>query len=290
MRILLIVLAMLLAGCASGGERRPEVVVTTDILGDVTRLIVGDQAEVTVLMKPGSDPHSFGVSAQQAARLERAALVVYNGLGLEEGVLRNVQAARESGVATLAAVEAADPLRPDPHFWTDPRRMAMAVDAIAGAVERIDGVDPAAIRANAAAYRREIERLDAWMEQRLGAIPPAGRELVTNHHVFGYFAQRYGFTIVGTVIPGGTTLASPSASDLKELADAIREHEVPAIFTDSAQPDRLAQVLASEAGVEVQVVALFTESLSGPGQGADTYLRMMRANTDAMVDGLGTTP
>jgi zinc/manganese transport system substrate-binding protein len=168
--------------------------------------------------------------------------------------------------------------------------MAMAVDAIAGAVERIDGVDPATIRANAAAYRREIERLDAWMERRLGALPPAGRELVTDHHVFGYFAQRYDFTIVGAVIPGGTTLASPSASDLKELADAIREHEVPAIFTDSAQPDRLAQVLAAEAGVEVQVVALFTESLSGPGQGADTYVRMMRANTDAMVDGLGTTP
>ncbi|WP_442945869.1 zinc ABC transporter substrate-binding protein AztC [Nonomuraea sp. LPB2021202275-12-8] len=296
MRILLIVLAMLLAGCAGGGERRPEVVVTTDILGDVTRMIAGAEAEVTVLMKPGADPHSFGVSAQQAARLERASLVVHNGLGLEEGVLRHVEAARDAGVPALAAAEAAGPIpyaggdRPDPHFWTDPHRMAEAVDAIARQVERIDGVDAAAVRANAAAYRRQVELLDAWMERRLAPIPTARRKLVTNHHVFGYFAERYGFEIVGAVIPGGAALASPSAADLKELADAVREHEVPAIFADSSQPDRLVRVLAAEAGVRVEVVALFTESLSAAGEGADTYLRMMRANTDAMASGLGATP
>nr|WP_231618964.1 zinc ABC transporter substrate-binding protein AztC [Nonomuraea sp. SBT364] len=287
---------LLLAGCSAGGERRPEVVVTTNILGDVTRMIVGDEAEVTVLMKAGADPHSFGVSARDAARLERASLVVHNGLGLEEGVLRHVRAAEEAGVPALAAAEAAGPLpyaggdRPDPHFWTDPGRMARAVDAIAARAERIDGVDPAAVRAGAAAYRRQLEQLDAWMERRLATIPPARRKLVTNHHVFGYFAERYGFEVVGAVIPGGTTLASPSASDLKDLADAIREHDVPAIFADSPQPDRLVQVLASEAGLEVEVVGLFTESLSAAGGGADTYLRMMRANTDAMVSGLGATP
>ncbi|MGW0485016.1 zinc ABC transporter substrate-binding protein AztC [Nonomuraea sp. NPDC003214] len=296
MRMLLIVVALLLAGCSAGGERRPEVVVTTNILGDVTRMIIGTEADVTVLMKAGADPHSFGVSAPEAARLERASLVVHNGLGLEEGVLRHVRAAEEAGVPVLAAAEAAGPLpyadggRPDPHFWTDPGRMIRAVDAIAARAERIDGVDAAAVRANAAAYRRELERLDAWMVRRLAAIPPERRKLVTNHHVFGYFAERYGFEVVGAVIPGGTTLASPSAADLKDLADAVREHGVPAIFADSSQPDRLVQVLASEAGLKVEVVGLFTESLSAAGGGADTYLRMMRANTDAMVSGLSAKP
>ncbi|MYS57067.1 zinc ABC transporter solute-binding protein, partial [Streptomyces sp. SID6013] len=104
------VLAGTATGCASGGDDRPRIVVTTNILGDITREIAGDQAGVSVLMKPNADPHSFGLSAVQAAELEQADLVVYNGLGLEENVLRHVEAARASGVATFAAGEAADPL------------------------------------------------------------------------------------------------------------------------------------------------------------------------------------
>ncbi|WP_084259059.1 zinc ABC transporter substrate-binding protein AztC [Microtetraspora malaysiensis] len=298
-----------LAGCAGADGRRPAVVVTTNILGDVTRRVVGDEADVTVLMKPDADPHSFAISAQEAAAIERAALVVYNGLGLEEGILRNVEAAKDTGVATLSVGEGVNPIRyavdhgdgpygaapagndlagrPDPHFWTDPRRMVRGVDLIADRViEKVDGVDATAVRANAARYRTEIEALDAWMETRFAAIPPARRNLVTNHHVFGYLAKRYGFTVVGAVIPSGTTLASPSASDLKSLADAVRAAGVPTIFADSSQPDRLAQVMGAEAGLKVRVVSLFTESLSTARKGASTYVEMMRSNTEAVVGGL----
>nr|WP_283137035.1 zinc ABC transporter substrate-binding protein AztC [Rhizohabitans arisaemae] len=292
------VVALAAAGCAGTGGRRPEVVVTTNILGDVVRRVVGDQATVTVLMKPDSDPHSFGISARQAAGLERADLVVYNGLGLEEGVLRQVLAARDAGVPVLAAGEAADPIpyaagdaagRPDPHFWTDPHRMAKVVDVIADRVTaEVDGVDAEAVRANAAGHRREIHELDTWMRQRFATIPPARRSLVTNHHVFGYFAERYGFKVVGAIVPGGTTLASPSAADLKSLADAVRAAGVPAIFADSSHPDRLARALAAEAGLRIRVLTLFSESLTAPGKGAATFLDLMRANTSAIVDGLGT--
>ncbi|MGW4800079.1 zinc ABC transporter substrate-binding protein AztC [Nonomuraea sp. NPDC004297] len=296
LRLLAALALVTAAGCAGTGGSPPRVVVTTDILGDVTRAVVGDQAEVSVLMKPDSDPHSFGVSAQEAALIESAGLVVGNGLGLEEGVLRNVEAARRAGVPVLAVAERTDPItftadetagRPDPHFWTDPRRVATAVDLIAEqVVAHVDGVDAAAVRASAAAYRREVERLDAWVGGQVATVPPEARRLVTNHHVFGYFARRYGFEVVGAVIPSGTTLASPSASDLKSLSDAIRRTGVKAIFADSAQPDRLARVLASEAGVDVKVVPLFSESLSRRSPGAATYLEMVRSNTKAMVDGL----
>ncbi|MEU0477603.1 zinc ABC transporter substrate-binding protein AztC [Streptosporangium sp. NPDC006013] len=285
-----------LTGCADTGGRRSGVVVTTNILGDITRNVVGGETGVTVLMKTDSDPHSFGISARQAAQIEDAALIVYNGLGLEEGVLRNVQAARDAGVPTLAVGDGVDPIRytaddtagqPDPHFWTDPRRVSRAVDLIAERViEEVDGVDAAAIRANAVAYRGKLEELDAWMGKRFEVIPPDRRSLVTNHHVFGYFAERYDFEVIGAVIPSGTTLASPSAADLKSLADAIRRAKVTAVFADSAQPDRLAQVLASEAGLDVRVIELFSESLSKEG-GASTYVEMMRSNTAAIVDGLG---
>ncbi|TYB60303.1 zinc ABC transporter substrate-binding protein [Nonomuraea sp. PA05] len=284
------------AGCAAGGGPAPSVVVTTNILGDVTRAVVGGEAEVTVLMKPDSDPHSFGVSAQEAARIEAADLIVYNGLGLEEGVLRNVEAAKRAGVPALAVAEAADPItftadesagQPDPHFWTDPGRVAKAVDLIAEqVVAQVDGVDAGAVRAAAAAYREQVEQLDAWVGQQVATVPAGARRLVTNHHVFGYFAQRYGFEVVGAVIPSGTTLASPSASDLKSLSDAIRRTGVKAIFADSSQPDRLTQVLALEAGVDVEVVPLFSESLSRRTPGAATYLDMVRSNTKAIVDGL----
>ncbi|WP_431927794.1 zinc ABC transporter substrate-binding protein AztC [Amycolatopsis tucumanensis] len=292
MRRLVAALAALLlvAGCAGAGDRAG-VVVTTNILGDVTRVIAGDQAEVTVLMRPGADPHSFALSAQEAALLEDAGLVVHNGLGLEEGVTRNVDAAVRAGVPTLAAGEAADPIpyaggEPDPHFWTDPRRMRAVVLAIADEVARVPGADAAVVRANADAYVRELDALDAWMAERFATIPAERRKLVTNHHVFGYLAQRYGFEVVGAVVPSGTTLASPSPSDLAELAAAIRAAGVPAIFADSSQPDRLARVLADQAGVRVRVVPLHSESLTAPGGGAATYLELMRSNTDAIVSAL----
>ncbi|GAB2790183.1 zinc ABC transporter substrate-binding protein AztC [Amycolatopsis magusensis] len=292
-RLALIVAGLLVAaGCTAAGEGRASVVVTTNILGDITRTIVGDQAEVTVLMKPNADPHSFGISAQQAAEVERAGLIVYNGLGLEEGMLRNVSAAEESGVPTLAVGERVNPIsyaagRPDPHFWTDPGRVRDAVSLIAEQITaQVPGVDAAAIRANADRYRGEIDSLDTTMSTRFAEIPPERRKLVTNHHVFGYLAQRFGFEVIGAVIPGGTTLASPSAADLKSLADAVRAAGVPAIFADSSQPDRLARVLADQAGLHVVVTPLFSESLSEPGQGAATYLEMMRANIESIATSL----
>ncbi|MET8473141.1 zinc ABC transporter substrate-binding protein AztC [Streptomyces sp. NPDC006422] len=284
-------------GCATGGER-PRIVVTTNILGDVTRQIAGDQAEVTVLMKPDADPHSFGLSARQAADLERADLVVHNGLGLEENVLRHVDAARESGVATFEVGRAVAPLtfhtgdgagegQPDPHFWTDPERMRKAAGLIAEQItEHVGGVDKSAVRARAARYDGQLADLAAWMRKSFDSVPEDRRSLVTNHHVFGYLADRYDLRVIGAVVPSGTTLASPSSSDLRSLTEAMERAGVNTVFADSSQPTRLADVLRKEMGGRVQVVPLYSESLTAKGEGADTYLRMMRANTTAMTKGL----
>ncbi|MEU9336028.1 zinc ABC transporter substrate-binding protein AztC [Streptomyces sp. NPDC048290] len=286
------------AGACAGGGEQPRIVVTTNILGDITRQIVGAEAEVTVLMKPNADPHSFGVSAVQAAELERADLVVFNGLGLEENVLRHVAAARESGVATFEVGRSVDPLtfgatgdggagEPDPHFWTDPDRVRTATGLIADQViEHVDGVDGTAIRANADRYDRSLADLATWMTASFDRIPEDRRALVTNHHVFGYLADRFGFRVIGAVVPGGTTLASPSSADLRSLTLAMEEAGVRTVFADSSQPTRLAEVLDGELGGGVRVIELYSESLTAEGGGADSYLRMMRANTTAMTDGL----
>ncbi|WP_030756755.1 zinc ABC transporter substrate-binding protein AztC [Streptomyces sp. NRRL F-5135] len=301
MGLLALATAATATACATEGGR-PRIVVTTNILGDIAREIVGEEADVTVLMKPNADPHSFGLSAVQAAELERADLVVFNGLGLEENVLRHVDAARESGVATFEAGRAVDPLtfrasddggpdeeegRPDPHFWTDPDRVRKAAGLIADQViEHVDGVNEAAIRANADHYEKSLADLTTWMEKSFDRIPEDRRALVTNHHVFGYLADRFGFRVIGAVIPSGTTLASPSSSDLRSLTRAMEKAGVRTVFADSSRPTRLAEVLRTELGARVRVVGLHSESLTAKGEGADTYLRMMRANTTAMTDGL----
>ena len=301
-RPLLTVLALITAcvTACSGTSGTPgssgEIVVTTNILGDVVRNIVGDSANVRVLMQPNADPHSFGVSAQDAAAMGSAGLIVYNGLGLEENVTRNVESASALGVPTLAVGDHIDPIEftegessgtSDPHFWTDPQRMVTAVDVIEETIVRdVAGIDGDAIARNAENYRAQLRELDEAMIQGFAALPPERRKLVTNHHVLGYLARRFDFEVIGAVVPSGTTLAAPSASDLQSLVGAIQSARVPAIFVDSSQPQKLARVLAQDAGIQVDIVSLYSESLSPPGTPADTYLGMMRANTDAIITGL----
>ncbi len=290
------VTSILLGGVACGSPDQPRIVVTTNILGDVVTQLVGDAAEVSVLMKPNADPHSFGISAREAHAMRTADLVVYNGLGLEEGVLQHVEAARAEGVRTLEVGRRIAPMEyrdgdaagtPDPHFWTDPARVVTAVRLLADEiVGEVDGVDTAVVRERADAYAKQVGELDAELAERFAGLPPERRVLVTNHHVFGYLADRYDFTVIGAIIPGGTTLASPSSSDLASLVTAIRRHQVPAIFADTSQPVRLAEVLAAESGIRVNVVPLYSESLSEPDGDAGTYLDLMRFNAEAIIRGL----
>lgn len=288
-------LVTMLAACAPEASARPLVVVTTNILGDVAGELVGDEAEVLTLMPPNADPHSFEISAQTAARMRDADVIVANGLGLEEGLAAHVAAAEEDGVPVFLAGDHLDVLdyaggdsagTPDPHFWTDPARMTDVVAALGDGLATIDGVDPSAIAQHTEAYLAELAELDRDMTDAFSTIPADRRALVTNHHVFGYLADRFGFRVVGAVIPSGTTLAAPSASDLRELVTAIDEAGVPTVFAEASQPDRLAQVLADEAGLEVDVVELFTESLTDADGGAPTYLDLMRVNTQRIITGL----
>ena len=284
-----------LTACDVGSDEGPLIVVSTNILGDVVENVVGDQAEVLTLMKPDADPHSFEISAQEAARVRSADLVVSNGLGLEEGLQQHLDAAADDGVATFVAGDAVEVLEyaegdasgtPDPHFWTDPGRVLDVLDALEPVLADVDGIDAARLADDVAAYRADVAAVETEMADAFAGIPAERRALVTNHHVFGYLAQRFDFEVVGAVIPGGTTLAAPSASDLSDLVEAVEETGVPAIFAESSSPDRLVQALASEADVRVEVVELYTESLTAADGGAPDYLTMMRVNTQRIAAAL----
>ncbi|MGO2802014.1 zinc ABC transporter substrate-binding protein AztC [Corynebacterium variabile] len=302
--VLTLVLGASGAAACSGDDGKPDIVVTTNILGDVVTRLVGDTAEVRVLMKPNADPHSFGISAKEAGEVENADLVVANGLGLEEGLGSILDNARSEGVEVLEVGELVDPLyytagadsdggsggtgaAKDPHFWTDPARMVKATGIIEDKLTiELSGDQADRVREAASSYRGELEQLDAEVAELLGSVPEDNRKLVTNHHVFGYLADRFNYRVIGAVIPGGTTLASPSAADLRDLSTTIRDNHVPAVFADSSQPQRLAEVLAQEAGVDVEVVALFSESLTEPDGEAGNYIDMQRTNAERIADAL----
>jgi zinc/manganese transport system substrate-binding protein len=169
----------------------------------------------------------------------------------------------------------------------DPVRMAEAARLIAAELAIIaPGVDWAA---RAEAYAAELMSAHAEIEALLAVVPEADRKMVTNHEVFGYFADRYGWELVGTVIPGGTTLGAPSAADLADLIETIRHEGVRVIFAETSSPDVLAQVVAQEVGEQVTVITLHTESLGEPGSEADTLIGMLLANARVIVGAMTAT-
>jgi zinc/manganese transport system substrate-binding protein len=306
--------ALVLAGCggsnddtAGDGCAVGRVVATTTVLGDVVASVVGDRADVDVLMPIGADPHGFEASAAQAAGLREAGLIVANGLDLEEGLTDVIEGAEADGVPVFRATDHVDLLpfgdhdeeghgdgdgdghegTMDPHIWTDPARMAAVTGALGAALADLDPGCGNGWRTAAADEQEALLELDREVEDRLDAVPAEMRKLVTNHHSFGYFADRYGFEMIGVVVPGGSTLAEPSPADLADLVAAVEASGVPAVFAETTQPAVLARAVADELGRGVEVVTLYTGSLGEPGSGAETYEAMMLLDADRIAGALG---
>ena len=174
----------------------------------------------------------------------------------------------------------------DPHIWMDPTQMAAGVEALAEELAELSD-DPDAVHAEADDYIVELTTLDEDIATTLEVVPAEDRLLVTNHQAFGYFVNRYDFEMLGAAIPSLTTDAAASAAELEELAALIREHDLPAIFSETIESDELVDALAEEVGSDVQVVQLYTGSLGEPGSGADTYAGMMTTNAQRIADALG---
>jgi zinc/manganese transport system substrate-binding protein len=287
---MLLIVAACAAPVPTGG--RLLIVATTTIVADLVRGVAEPEASVEVLMPTGADPHDFTPSARQAASLRDAALVVTSGLGLEGGLEDAIDAAAADGTPILELGPVVDP-RPlgrdasgtlDPHWWLDPVRGATAVRVIG---ERLAQLAPGGWAARADTRATELAELDAELRSILSVVPEQRRKLVTSHDAFGYFAARYGFTVLGVLIPGGATQAQPDPRALAALAALIRDEGVPAIFAETMLPTNVAEALAAEVGDEVSVVLLYTGSLGESGSGAETYAGMLRTNAVRIAAALG---
>jgi zinc/manganese transport system substrate-binding protein len=301
-RALLAAAALALASCGSSASTTTTsptvtVVATTTILGDLATHVVGDRGVVEVLMPVNADPHDFSASSRQVARMQEADLILATGLDFEEALIDVLEAVERSGTPVIWLAEALDPLPfadedddgddhgdLDPHVWMDPLRMSTGAELLAEALTRlapeIDWKTPAE------AYGATMVSVDAEIQDLVAALPQERRLLVTNHHALGYFAERYGFTVVGTVIPGGTTLGAPSSAELAHLVDLIERLEIPAIFAENIDATALADALAAEIAHPITVVVLATDSLGEPGTEEATLAGMLLSNARLIVEAL----
>jgi ABC-type Zn uptake system ZnuABC Zn-binding protein ZnuA len=178
-----------------------------------------------------------------------------------------------------------EPGKHDPHWWQDPRNAIAAVRQIAVVLARADPGHAGAYRANADAYVARLRRLDATIAGCVAPLAPAQRKLVTDHDAFDYYARRYGFRIVGAVIPAQTTQAEASAGELARLVRQIRREHVRAVFPEESVSPKVAEAVAREAGATARL-RLYGDTLGPKGSAGETYVGMVTANTDRILDGL----
>ena len=171
----------------------------------------------------------------------------------------------------------------DPHYWFDPVRVKLVVNDIAARLSVLDPDRGDMFRANAEAYNAKLDELHSWTEEQVSAVPEENRLLVTSHDSFGYFANLYGFEVIGVVL-STTTDVEPSAGDLADLVEEVKEEGVPVVFGETTVSERLASAVAKESGAEL--VRLYSGSLGPDGSGAETYIGMIRTNVERIVEGL----
>jgi ABC-type Zn uptake system ZnuABC Zn-binding protein ZnuA len=282
----------------------PKVLTAESFLADITKNIAGDRLEIDTLMTLGLDPHSFEPSPGDVVKITESDILIINGSGFEEWLSDIITGANEK----IIIVECSKSLisrkenefenegkthengseeeyrnKEDPHFWLDPNPVKVYVQNIKEALIESDPEGKDFYNRNAEEYIIRLIELDKWIIEEVKKIPVKQRLLVTNHESLGYFADRYGFKIIGTIIPSSSSAYSPSAKELSKLIEKIKNTGVKAIFLETGSDPEIANQIARETGIKV-VTKLYTHSISEPGGPAPTYIDMIRFNTKAIVE------
>lgn len=290
-------LGLLIGGCGAGADGvdndKPQVVSTSTIIADLTQQVGGDEIEHTGILQPGADPHVYEPTPRDSVALEKADLILYNGFNLEPGLIKMINSTGV-GANKYAVGEVVEPLdfvyqgqkELDPHVWGDAENVIAMTEAIRDHLIELSPEDEAEFRDNAEELIEELRQIDRWIEQQIQTIPENRRKLVTTHDAFQYFTNAYGLEMAGTLI-GISTEEQPSAQTVKNLADSIKQMEIPAIFAETTINPQLIETVAQEAGVKLASQELYSDSIGAPGSDGDSYLKMLQSNTKSIVESLG---
>jgi ABC-type Zn uptake system ZnuABC Zn-binding protein ZnuA len=282
-------------------------VASFSILGDLVKNVGGEAVAVTTLIDPGVDAHTYDPAPADLVVLSKADIIFENGLGFEPWLERYFASAQPPGTRVVTtegitpreagADEHEGEAQPeedgaqeqgqfDPHVWHDVANVIIMVDNIRDALVAANPPRAELYKANATAYVAELKALDASIREQVGTLPPERRKLVTSHDTFGYFADAYGFEVIGTTLGSISTEAGdPSARDIATLITQIEEAGVPAIFAENVANPDLMESIAAEAGV-VLAPPLYTDALGPQGSPGETYVGMMQSNVTTIVDAL----
>ena len=281
---------------ATSPSSRPTVLATTTVVADLVRQVAGDRVHVDCLMGPGVDPHSYKATPRDADRLARAALVVASGLHLE-GKLQSLLERLGDRLPVVAVAEKlpTDRLIPvggglfDPHAWFDPLLWSATAPAVAAALGAVDPANVEEYRRRAADYAARLRALDDEVRALLAGIPARRRVLVTAHDAFRYFGRAYDIEVVG--IQGTSTESEAGLADVNRLVDLVVTRGIPAVFVETSVSDRNVAALREGARARGHDLrpggTLHSDSLGGPGSGAETLEEALRANAATIADALG---
>lgn len=301
--------ALFLAGCGSApqsADNTLNVLASTSFLADIAQNVAGDRVQVGSLLPVGADPHAYQAAPTDVAKISESNVLILNGVEYEhfiESLLENAGGER-------LIIEATTGLTPhameehehegeeehaeegeehaheagDPHMWLDPNLVITYVENIRDGLSEADPDGAETYTANAEAYIAQLKELDSFINEQVQSIPAERRLLVTNHEALGYFAERYGFEVVDTILPSFSSEASASAQEIAAAVDAVKNSGAPAIFLGEVENADLANQIAAETGVKV-VDTLYLESLTD-GEPAATYIDMMKHNVTQIIEGL----
>jgi zinc/manganese transport system substrate-binding protein len=281
--------ACLLLGLAGPARANApiRVVALSPVLAEIAADVGGPAAEVSSLLPPGVDPHTFEPAPADLRSIVDADLVLASGLGLENYLDK---LAGNSGTRARI-VSAGDALRdeliyagsePDPHWWNSIAATERVTRFVAAQLEALRPAAASDIAARTEARCRRLEEFDAWVRKEFAGLPPARRQLVTTHDAFGWFARDYGFTI--HPISGLSPDSDPNARDFARLSDLIRREGIPAIFVENSENSKLAAALARESGARLGGT-LYPDGLV-PDPDGRTYVDLFRHNVLMIAEAL----
>ena len=285
------------------GAGKLKVLATTSIVSNVVSLVGGEEIETTILLPLGSDPHGFEPTPQDITKILDADVIFANGAGLEEFLDNLIESAGAQNKVVYVSrgielrqvesqplqegrtdIEDDDQIGGDPHTWVDPNNVMIWVHNIKDTLSELDPQDAEYFQVNSEKYEGALKELDIWIREQVASVPEANRKIVSDHNLLGYFADQYGFEQVGAVIPSYSTLAEPSASELAELEDAVKELGVKAVFVGNTVNPNLATRVAEDTGTKL--VFIYSGSLTEPGGEAGSYIDYMRYNVQTIVEAL----
>jgi ABC-type Zn uptake system ZnuABC Zn-binding protein ZnuA len=266
-------------------------VTTMSVLADMITHAGGERVEAQNIIPVGAGPEDYQPRPQDAQAISEANIVFFNGHGLEAWLDDLFQSASNPGQPRISLSEgmqavdvgSADFKEGNPHFWMSAGLAATYVDKIRAGLIAVDPAGKAVYNANADTYRAQLLALNIELKTLAATVPADQRKIVTNHAAFPYFAQEYGFTIVGNIL--GNPEAEPSAGDLARLVQEIKAQQVKAIFSEAQFSPRLSETVTRETGVQV-VANLYTDTLGDAASGVESYIAMMRYNMKTVVAAL----